>query len=222
MAAKRGKASVRRAAATVTLWDMPYSHHCIKVRKLLAHKGVAHDTRLVPYHDKRALLAATGQDYVPYLHWDGRGVPWGGIVEFLEEQVPEPSAFPPGLKGQARMLEQWAHDVLEERVWRYVVPDFGPIFKDEQERWVFEEIQFWKRGPMEALKARQPQAREDMLRHLRFVEDALERSDFLLGDLPCVADFAVHGALYPLRHVGKQVPRELPRLRAWDQRVGKV
>lgn len=221
MAAKRAG---RRAGAGpgVVLFEETYSHHCVKVRKLLDFKGIAYERREVGYHDKRELLEASGQDYVPWLQWDGHGVPWHEIVDFLEQQVPRPSAFPPGLKGQARIVEQWAHDILEERVWRYVVPDFSSTFKNDLERWVFEEIQFWKRGPMEALRAKQPEALEDMKKHFRRVEDALEQHDFLLGDAPSLADFAVYGAVYPLHHVGKEIPREFPRMRAWHGRVGKI
>ena len=206
----------------VVLYEETYSHHCVKVRKLLDHKGVAYQRREVGYHDKRELLKASGQDYVPFLLWDGEGVPWYDIVAFAEQKVPGPSAFPLGMEGQARMVEQWAHDVLEERVWRYVVPDFAPTLKDEVERWVFEEIQFWKRGPMEALKAKQPAALEDMKKHVAFVEAALARQDYLLGGEPSLADFATYGALFPLEWVKKDIPREFPRTRAWYQRVGKL
>ncbi|HEV8361107.1 MAG TPA: glutathione S-transferase family protein [Candidatus Thermoplasmatota archaeon] len=206
----------------VTLYEESFSHHCVKARKLLDFKGITYERREVAYHDKRELLKVSGQDYVPFLQWGSEGVVWHEIVAFLERKVPDPSAFLPGLEGQARILEQWAHDILEERVWRYVVPDFSQVFKDDLERWVFEEIQFWKRGPMEALKAKQPAALDDMRKHVAFVETALADHDYVLGDAPCLADFAVYGALDPLRFVKKELPKEFPRVRAWQQRVGKI
>ena len=206
----------------VVLYEMPYSHYCVKVRKLLDFKGVTYERRLVAYHDKRELLKASGQDYVPWLKWGDEGVAWDRIVDFLEQADPAPSAFPPGSEGQARILEQWAHEILEERVWRYVVPEMPATFKDDVERWVFEEMQHRKRGPMEKLKARQPEFLADMNVHLGFLEASLRGSEYLLGDAPCVADFAVYGALYPLEHVGKDIPAEFPRLRAWYDRVAKV
>lgn len=209
-------------AKGVTLYEETYSHHCVKVRKLLDFKGVGYQRVEVPYHDKRELLRASGQDYVPWLVWEGQGVPWHDIVGFVEDKVPEPSAFPPGMKGQARILEQWAHDILEERVWRYVVSDFSDTFKDEHERWVFEEIQFWKRGPMEKLRERKPEFLADMKQHFQRVEDSLGEHDYLLGDQPSLADFAAYGAVYPLYHVGDEIPKDFPRMRAWWQRVGKA
>lgn len=214
-----------RAAAKpgkVVLWEMRLSHHCVKAEKLLDFKGVPYESRAVPYHDKRELLKASGQDYVPWLQWDGKGVPWYELVDFVEAQVPQPSAFPPGMQGQARLLEQWAHDILEEMVWRYVVPEVPATFKDEHERWVFEELQERKRGSFEGLKEKQPKAFEDMKKHFALVELALKDHDYLLGDAPSLADFATYGAVCPLAYVGKDIPREFPRMRAWHQRVAKV
>lgn len=218
MAPKRPAA----AKPKVVLYEEWFSHHCVKARKLLAHKGVDFDIVQVGYHDKRALLKASGQDYVPFLQWDGEGATWDKLVDFVEAKVPEPSAFPEGQKGQARIVEQWAHDILEERVWRYVVPDFSNVFKDDVEQWVFEEIQFWKRGPMDALRAKQPQFLEDMKKHIAFVEASLQEQDYLLGAQPSLADFAVYGALNPLECVKKDIPKEFPKTRAWYQRIGKV
>lgn len=204
------------------LWQEGFSHHCVKAAKLLNFKGIRYTTKEVGYHDKRELLKASGQDYVPWLQWGTQGVPWHEIVDFVEKQAPTPTAFPQGTQGQARIVEQWAHDILEERVWRYAVPDFGQVFKDDVERWVFEEIQFWKRGSMESLRAKQPAAFEDMKKHLRFVEDALRNHDYILGDQPSLADFAAYGAIDPLRYVKREVPAEFPRIRAWQQRVAKI
>jgi glutathione S-transferase len=217
--ARKGQAGV---PDKVILYQEAFSHHCIKAAKLLSFKGVPFATKEVGYHDKRELLKASGQDYVPWLQWGAKGVPWYDIVDFVEARVPTPTAFPNGTEGQARIVEQWAHDILEERVWRYVVPDFSNVFKDDVERWVFEEIQFWKRGPMEAIRAKQPQLLDDVKKHFRFVEASLKDTDYLLGDEPSLADFAVYGAIEPLRFVKREVPAEFPRIRAWQQRVDKI
>lgn len=217
-----GAAAKAERAPKVTLWGMPYSHHVVKARKVLDHKGVAHAFKDVAYHDKRELVKASGQDYVPWLQWDGKGVPWYELVDFVEAQVPEPTVFPGGMRGPARIVEQWAHDILEELVWRYVVPEMPATFQDEHERWVFEELQERKRGPLSAMKEKQPKSLADMKQAFGLVEQSLARTDFLLGDAPGLADFATYGAVSPLAYVGKDIPKEFPRMRAWHQRVGKV
>ncbi|MCA1812478.1 MAG: glutathione S-transferase family protein [Halobacteriales archaeon] len=210
------------AKPKVTLYQERYSHHCVKAAKLLDFKGIDHEVREVGYHDKRELLKASQQDYVPWLQWGDEGVAWDKLVDFVEAKVPKPSAYPPGLEGPARILEQWSHDVLEERVWRYVRPEVGVTFSDPIERWVFEEIQHWKRGPVEESKAKQPQFLADMTQHLARLETCLDGRDFLLADAPCVADFAAFGAIFPLTYVGQDIPREFAKLRSWNQRLAKV
>lgn len=220
MAAKARRAGPGKERAT--LYVMSMSHHCVKAWKVLDRKGVAYDRVEVPYHDKRALLKATGQDYVPWLQWGDRGIPWHQLVDAVEEAVPEPTLFPGGNPGAHRIVEQWAHDVLEEVAWRVAVPDVGARFKDEVERWVFEEMQERKRGSLEAYRKRRPEFEADLAKHLAHVEASLDGRDFLLGDEPGLADFAVFGATEPLAYVGLDVPKAFPRTRAWRQRVAKV
>src|SRR5207237_736584 len=125
-------------AARPVLYSMPISHYCISADRMLAFKGVPFDTRDVPYHDKSELIKATGQDYVPSLVWDGKPVMWYDIPDFLEKAQPKPTLYPWGKKGLATTLEHWGHQVLEERVWRYVVTKIPPVLHDDHERWVFE------------------------------------------------------------------------------------
>src|SRR3989454_5708237 len=134
-------------ASRPLLYSMDISHYCIAADRMLAFKGVAFDTRPVPYHDKQELIKATGQDYVPTLVWHGKIVAWQDIPDFLEAAQPKPTLYPWGQKGLAILLEHWGHQVLEERVWRYVVTKVPPVLHDDRERWVFEEMQTRARGP---------------------------------------------------------------------------
>src|SRR2546427_11192553 len=123
------------------LYSMPISHYCVCADRTLAFKNVAFDTVDTPYHDRTELIKATGQDYVPTLVWDGKPVMWYDIPDFLEGQRPEPTFYPWGQKGLAVELEQWAHAVVEEKGWRYVVTKIPSGLRTEPERWVFEEMQ---------------------------------------------------------------------------------
>src|SRR6266705_2930630 len=141
-------------ASRPVLYSMDISHYSIAADRMLAFKGVGFDTRPVPYHDKQELIKATGQDYVPTLIWDGKTVTWSEIPDFLEGVRPTPTFYPWGQKGLAAALENWGHQVLEERVWRYVVTKVPPVLHDDQERWVFEEMQTRARGPWHVLEMR--------------------------------------------------------------------
>lgn len=205
-------------ASRPLLYSMPISHYCVAADRMLAYKGIAFDTEYVPYHDKRELIKATGQDYVPTLVWDGKPVMWYDISDFLEKVRPRPSLYPKGQKGLATTLEHWGHQVLEERVWRYVVTKVPPVFRDDGERWVFEEMQTRARGPWHVLEMRRDEFREDMVEHLGMVESMLDGRDWVLGE-PSLADFGVYGSMSPLLTVGEKVPKELPRLARWVNRV---
>ena len=205
-------------AVRPALYSMPISHYCVSAERMLAFKGVTFDTVYVPYHDKRELIKATGQDYVPTLIWDGRPVMWHEIPDFLERVRPTPSLYPEGSKALATTLEHWGHQVLEERVWRYAVTRVPPVLRDDLERWVFEEMQTRARGPWHVLKMRREEFQEDMRKHLRMVEAMLEGREWILGK-PSLADFGVFGSVSPLLTVGERMPADLPRLAAWCGRI---
>jgi glutathione S-transferase len=200
------------------LYSMPISHYCVSADRMLAFKRIPFRTVLVPYHDKRELIRATGQDYVPTLVWGGKPVMWHDIPEFLEKAKPEPTLYPWGQKGLAATLENWGHQVLEERVWRYVVTKVPPVLRDDHERWVFEEMQTRARGPWHVLEMRRDEFREDMNKHLGMVDAMLDGREWILGK-PSLADFGIYGGLSPLLTVRERIPREFANLGAWVKRV---
>ncbi len=208
-------------AARTALYTEPFSHYCVAADRMLAFKGIAYDPIPVTYHDKRDLIRATGQDYVPTLMWEGKPVFWYDLPDFLEKNRPEPTLYPKGQKGLAKVLEHWGHQVLEEQVWRYVVTKVPPKLSSDLERWVFEEMQARARGPWHVLEMRREEFRAEMVKHLAMVDAMLDGRDWILGE-PSLADFGIYGGMYPLLFVGEKVPRELPRLAKWVDRVAKL
>ena len=208
-------------APRVVLYSMSISHYCVSADRMLAFKGVPFESIHVPYHDRRELLKATGTDYVPTLVWDGDVVMWHDIPDFLEARRPEPTLYPYGNRGLAATIEHWGHQVLEERVWRYVVTKVPPVLRDEHERWVFEEMQTRARGPWHVLEMRREEFREDMVKPLGMVEAMLDGREWVLG-APGLADFGVYGSLSPLFTIGETIPAEFPRLRAWADRIRRL
>ena len=205
-------------ASRPVLYSMPISHWCVSAGRILAFKGIAFDTEYVPYHDKTGLIAATGQDYVPTLVWDGKPVMWHEIPDFLEKKRPTPTLYPEGQRGLAVAIEQWAHAVTEEKVWRYAVTKVPPVLRDDRERWVFEEMQVRTRGPWHVLEMRREEFRQDMVKELARLDAMLDGREWILGE-PSLADFGVYGSLSPLFTVGEAVPKGLPNLAAWAKRI---
>ncbi|MCI4369529.1 MAG: glutathione S-transferase family protein [Thermoplasmata archaeon] len=208
-------------AAKTVLYTMPISHYCVCAERLLAFKGIPFTREVVPYHDKQSLIAATRQDYVPALLHEGRTVSWEKIPEFAEALAPKPTLYPWGNRGLPEVLDNWGHQVLEERVWRAVVTRVPPVLPDERERWVFEEIQNRVRGPWHVLELRRPEFEAEMVSYLGMVERMLEGRQWLLGE-PSLADFGVYGGMSPLFTSGGSVPSELSNLKGWIQRIGAL
>lgn len=206
----------------LTFFQEPFSHWCVKAKKILDYKKIRYEPRNVGYHDKRELIKATGQDYVPAIVNDGQIVTYAEVPDFLEKLQPNPTIYPDGTRALTKAIENWAHYRLEEIVWRYSVTDFPDTFKDDLERWVFVEIQELKRGPLQLMEARKPEFKADMEAHFQILEDMLKEHSFLLSDRPSLADFAVFGAVNPLIYSGSQLPARFARVSAWYHAVEQI
>ena len=206
----------------LTFFQYPFSHWCVKVQKIMDYKAVKYRPVTVGYHDKRELIKATGQDYVPALVNGNEIITYAQIPDYLEVMAPTPTIYPNNTKAVSKAIENWAHYRLEDVVWRYVVPDFPKTFKDDLERWVFVEIQELKRGPLELIAQRRPSLKADMDAHLQIVEDMLNEHRYLLDEKPSLADFAVFGAVNPLPYSGNAFPEEFPKLRAWFKSIQEI
>jgi glutathione S-transferase len=205
-------------AAHPRLFYHPISHYCVSADRMLRFKGIPFDTVYTRYDDHAELLKASGQDYIPTLEWEGNFVTWREIPGFLDRVRPKPRLLPPGKAGLARTLEDWGHQVLEERVWRAVVTQSLPVMQDDRERWVFEEMQRRSRGEWSVLQSRRKEYRTELLPYLELVESMLEGREWLL-DEPTVADFGVYGGFSPWLTVGEKVPSRFPHLARWVARI---
>ncbi len=213
---------VTTVPAKVRLHDLFISHYCVKARAILGFKGVPFERVRARYDEREDLLRVSGQDYVPYLEWGEVGVTWERIPDFLESKIPAPTLFPTDERPVQRMIESWAHLVLEEHVWRYVVSDAPKTFADSRERWVFEEMQTRSRGPLEVMAHRKPEFFAALQKDFDLIESALESRPFLTGGAPALADFAAYGALSPIWTTGNALPDDRKRLAEWRVRVEHV
>jgi len=200
------------------------SHYCEKARAVLRYKQIAFDIAYVPEGDHHELIKASGQDYVPYLQLSGRkGITWPHIADWAEKTKPKPTIYPGENKNETRaknrIIEHWAHNVVEDRIWNYVLPDLPKIFRDPQERWIFIELQEAKRGPIHLLKIRRKELLAGVNQICTLSQDLLGTQDFLLGADPSLADFALYGAFHPLKVSGNDIPRQFTSLRRWHNRM---
>lgn len=154
------------------------------------------------------------------------------ICDVLEHVQPSPSIYPAQRRGLARVLAQWADDKV---FWSAMAYNFHPqgvaqMFGNGQppEQWApiakaFAEDRAKMRFGMGRLPAADATAAYKS--YLRRISTMLEGQDYLLGDVPSLADFAVYHPLWFTRHcttVMAGILNATPAVLAWMDRVAMI
>jgi len=153
------------------------------------------------------------------------------ICDVLEHLQPEPALYPAAHKGLARVVAQWADERL---FWAAMGYNFQPrgiaqVFGGgPPEQWgpiakTFGEDRARMRTAVPRAPA--PDAAAAYRSYLRRLSDMLHAQPYLLGDVPCVADFA---AYHPLWFTRTQTPamagilQATPAVIAWMDRLAAI
>ena len=187
------------------LHHYPASPFSEKIRLILGMKKLAWKSVLIPViMPKPDVLALTGGYRRTPLLQIGADIycDTALICDVLEHRQPLPSLYPAAEKGLARILAQWADSTL---FWAAMAHNLSPKGA----------VAMFEGAPPEAAKAfaadrgamsqgmsrlRPADAAAAYKSYLRRIAHMLEQNDFLLGDAPCVADFAVYHPLWFTRH----------------------
>lgn len=198
----------------LTLFDYPASPNSRKVRIVLAEKGLSFTRQLIDIAkgEQRApeFLAVNPQGKVPALvhQPDPAAAPvvvYDSTIinEYLEDAFPTPRLFPPSpaLRAQARLLEDWADNLLIEPI--------GVLF-----------AQYVFTAESRRSSARIEDARLRCVELLRRLHELLADSrPYLLGDDYSIADAALTPHLAYAEQFGVPVPELLPRVGEWYVRL---
>lgn len=213
--------------ANLILHHYPMSPFAEKVRTVLGFKQLAWQSVLIPtVMPKPDLLALTGGYRKTPVLQIGADIycDTALICDVLEQLAPTPTLYPAGKKGLARTVAQWADSSLfwAAMGYNFQKPGMAQLFAGV---------------PPEAMKAfgadrgamaqgssrlRPAGATVAYKSYLRRMADMLDGQDFLLGDAPCLADFA---AYHPLWFTRTQVPvmagilQSTPVVLAWLDRM---
>jgi glutathione S-transferase len=101
--------------SVMRLYQIPFSHNCIKVRHVLDLKRIPYETVDIVPIDRRQVIAASKQWLVPALVDDGHAVAGSTpILLYLEERFPEPQLLPvdPVDRAECLMLMDWADEAF--------------------------------------------------------------------------------------------------------------
>lgn len=220
--------------AELLLHHYPTSPFSEKIRLILGHKQLAWQSvrvpRVMPKPDVVALTG--GYRKTPFLQIGSHiYCDTALICDVLEHLQPEPTLYPADQKGLARILAQWADDKL---FWAAMAWNFSPAGAAQMfgggapEQWGPVAKAFGEdRSKMRVAVPRNPpaDAAAAYKSYLRRLASMLEPQPYLLGNAPCIADFAAYHPLWFTRtqtSVMAGILSATPVVLAWMDRMAAI
>jgi len=147
------------------------------------------------------------------------------ICDVLEHAAPTPALYPAAHKGMARVLAQWADTTLFTTAMAYNFQPKGALslIPDPEQLKNFGQ----DRAAMRNNAPRMPPADATAAykSYLRSLADMLESQPYLLGETPCIADYAVYHPLWFTRNVVPVLAGILeatPQVLAWMDKMAAI
>src|SRR5882724_4321034 len=202
------KSRLHKKMPDLILHHYPRSPFSEKMRLVLGYKKLAWKSVVVPaIMPKPDVQALTGGYRKTPVLQVGADIYCDTtlICDVLEHVQPEPTLYPPHLKGVSRVFAQWADTTLfwasmayslqpkgRAHVFGKAPPEVAEAFGEDR-----------KAMTGNIVRLRPGDATSAYRSYLRRIAHMVEEHDFLFGIDPCVADFA---AYHPLWYTRVQVP----------------
>ena len=186
---------------SLILHHYPSSPFSEKIRLILGYKNLAWKSVVMPMVSPKPELVALTGGYrrAPVLQM-GADIycDTALIADVLEHIEPMPTLYPEPSKGMARTLAQWADSTLFytsmaynmqpsgfSQLFDHAPPDAATAFAQD------------RKAMSEGLRRQRPQdAAPAYKSYLRRLSDMLDDRPFLLGNIPCITDFAMYHPLW--------------------------
>jgi len=191
---------------TVVFYDWPYSPFCMKVRAILNHKSIDHQT--VNPLTARGKLRRRGTGKVPAVEIDGAFVTDSTDIAYaLQERFPDPPLLPATdhERGLSHAIEDWADESLyfiglyyrwfEAEGRKPVANVFGNSLKGRLVYRYYRGAIFRQLKGQGTLRKSPDHVRRDLERNLDAAESLLTPGPYALGDTAYLCDFALWGQL---------------------------
>ena len=212
------------------LHHYPTSPFAEKIRLVLGYKKLAWKSVIIPsIMPKPDLVALTGGYRKTPVLQVGADIycDTALIADVLEHLAPEPTLYPAHSKGMARTLAHWADTTL---FWAAMAHNlqpkgFGEMFAalpPEAAKAFAEDRKAMSTGMQRHRPADATGAYKSYLRRL---SDMLDEHPFLLGDAPCITDFAMFAPLWFTRvrtPVMADIFEATPAVLVWMDRMMAV
>ena len=211
----------------IFLHHYPSSPFAEKIRAILGYKNLAWKSvfqpMVMPKPDMQSLTG--GYRRIPILQIGNQIICDTMLIcDVLEHISPEKTLYPKGLKGAARTVAQWADSMLFPVAMAYNFQPAGAahVFKDQPP----ENLKAFG-ADRQAMRGGAPRmnpadAAATYKSYLRRISSMLDGQNFLLGNMPSVADFAVYHPLWFTRKIVPPVANVLdatPAVLAWMDRI---
>ena len=212
------------------LHHYPSSPFSEKVRLILGHKKLPwKSVAMPPILPKPDLVALTGGYRRAPVLQVGADIycDTALICDVLEHVRPEPTLYPPHLKGACRIFAQWADSSLfwaamgynlqpkgAAHVFAKAPPDAAKAFAEDR-----------KAMSTNMVRLRPGDATSAYRSYLRRIANMADEHDFLFGVEPCVADFsAYHGIWYTRTQVPMlaDILNTTPSVIEWANRMEAI
>jgi glutathione S-transferase len=212
--------------STLILHHYDFSNFAEKARLMLGFKGLPWRGVEIPPILPKLVPLTGGYRRTPVLQ-DGADI-WCDttlIAREFERRVPEPSLFPAATAGSANAIAWWA----EQQFMRPVALFVSGINADHMPAGLHADrarLHSLPEPSIEAVRKAAIRNRNLVRPQIRWLADMLEDGRrYLLGDEPCIADFAAYHVVWFFRgrHIdcrGELTP--YPRLLAWRDRMAAI
>jgi glutathione S-transferase len=212
------------------LHHYPTSPFAEKVRLILGHKQLAWKSVFIPMiMPKPDLTALTGGYRKTPVLQIGADIycDTALICDVLEQLAPAPTLYPNASQGAARIVAQWADSALFTTAMAYnfqpagVAQVFAGAPAEGVQAFVADRTAMRGGAPRMA----SADATGTYKTYLRRIDNLLHGKDFLFGDQPCVADFAVY---HPIWFTQERTPAlagildATPEVQSWMARMQAI
>lgn len=212
------------------LHHYPTSPFAEKARLMLGYKGIPWKSVLIPMiSPKPDLVALTGGYRKTPVLQIGADIycDTALIADVLEHLRPRPTLYPEPIKGLARTLAQWADSTLFWTSMAYSMQPQGmaQLFGNAPPEVARAFGEDRKAMSMGMVRQRPLDAAAAYKSYLRRMSDMLDDWPFLLGEVPCIADFSMFHPLWFTRvrtPVLADILNATPTLLDWMDRMAAI
>jgi glutathione S-transferase len=223
-----------REDPAVKLLQIPFSHNSIKVRRVLALKGLEYERKDINPAIRRKLKRLSAQELAPVLVDGSRVVADStAIVLYLEEAYPDPPLLPAEKpeRSECLVLEDWADTAFMELTRRIAYwtmlssgvslgdlffPRYPKPFRQIGSRFAATVIR--RRFGLSAKQAEEDEV--EARRVAKLAVDRLAGRPFLVGDRITLADVALASMSAPLQLTpGIRDDPSVAELLEWDRTI---